>query len=607
MAETMLDAIQREYSRLTKQDTPLYNLHPELAGRERIITQKGPSVLAEPEMKEYADYATVYGSYIWVRKAIGLIADTLASLTLNVVDANGEAIEGHPLTALFGFVNDSYDAGTLWAKYIIHMMLGGEGIIEIVPDGNGNPVELWGRRPNRISVVPDTSPERVWYPRVAAYIMDDEDEAPIEPENMIFDRFVHPSNDFRGLAPIAAVRGGIIIDLFAQAWSKLFLKRGARPDYWVIAPEGITTTEREAMEAELMAKYGGPDGWHKPGILEQGITDVKTVSYPPKDIEWLQQREFSRDEVAAIFGVPDEIMGFGRDTYENFETAYMVFWLLTMKPLVDHRDNVLTRHFTHVKPILRAGESFSTDLSEVGVLQEDILPKLDAAEKFWNMGVPYNTVEERLGLGTGPIPGGDIGYLPLNLIPAITSRAPDANTGNGPANSNGTQSAPSDTEPPEGDTTRSRRFSRKTLSDTDARALKRAIQAHQNIVLRALRDERYPDWHGVSERAERAFLAAYPDENAAASMTALVRADFECAPASTEKMALYDQVSTLYAAVKETDLAVLLQFAPAGADEPLPAMEEVVDITSADVRRAIVRWNAFMREPYEGMLEAEVV
>ncbi|MTV78241.1 phage portal protein, partial [Streptococcus pneumoniae] len=84
---------------------------------------------------------------------------------------------------------------------------------------------------------------------------------------------------WRGLAPIAAVREGIIIDLFSRAWRKNFMRRGARPDYALVAPQGITKTERDELEASLIQKFSGAENWHKPIILEEGVTDIKTFSF----------------------------------------------------------------------------------------------------------------------------------------------------------------------------------------------------------------------------------------------------------------------------------------------------------------------------------------
>jgi HK97 family phage portal protein len=385
--------------------------HPELVGRVHVVSQQAGTQAAE--LESYTDYCQVYEVYTWVRKAIDKIGSALSPLPVRVVDSDGEALDNHPVTLLLSNGNDTMNPAELWQRWVVHMMLGGESFIELVLGGRGQPVELWPRRPDWVKVIPDASPERRLYPRVAGYLygVDGHDEVNIEPEAMVHTRFYNPRSPWRGLAPITAVREGIIIDLFAQAWSKRFLKQGARPDYAVIAPEGITKTEREDLQAQLMLDFGGSDNWHKPIVLEQRITDIKPFSFAPKDIEWLEQRKFSRDEVGAIFGVPDEIMGYGRDTYENFETALKVLWTLTLAPLAGHRDAALTHFFGKVRGDLRPGERIETDLSEVGVLQEDIGPKLEQARNLWNMGVPFNLVDERLGLGIGEISGGDIGYI----------------------------------------------------------------------------------------------------------------------------------------------------------------------------------------------------
>ena len=41
------------------------------------------------------------------------------------------------------------------------------------------------------------------------------------------------------------------------------------------------------------------------------------------------------------------------------------------------------------------------------------------------MGVPFNQINQQLELGFDNIPGGDIGYLPMNLLPAgMTAQEP---------------------------------------------------------------------------------------------------------------------------------------------------------------------------------------
>jgi hypothetical protein len=153
-------------------------------------------------------------------------------------------------------------------------------------------------------------------------------------------------------------------------------------------------------------KFGGAENWHKPIVLEEGVTDIKTFSYPPKDTEWLEQRKLAREEIAAIFGVPDEMMGYGRNTYENYGESRMVLWTLTLVPLIGHRDSSLTESFQRIG-MLRPGERIDTDVSEISELQDDLSGKSETAVRLFSLGVPFNQIDDRLAMGIGEIPGGD--------------------------------------------------------------------------------------------------------------------------------------------------------------------------------------------------------
>ena len=368
----LLQQIQTQHKRFIKAPSNS-SLPAHLRERIHLFSAGGGSgdgqQTANDSVQDYVGAATAYQSYVWVRKAVGKIAESLASLPVGVTSATGESLPQHEIALLLNRGNDQMPPSLCWEQYAISMLLSGECFFEIVDDRRGRPAELWHRRSDAITLRVDSSTERRLYPRVAQYVYQPEfaggagEPHPLPPESMIQDKFSNPLSIWRGLAPIAAVREGIIIDLFSRAWRKNFMRRGARPDYALVAPQGITKTERDELEASLIQKFSGAENWHKPIILEEGVTDIKTFSFPPRDVEWLQQQEFSRDEVGAVFGVPDEIMGYGKDTYENFQTALEVFWTLTVRPFAQHRDSALTHYFTHVRPLLKPGEVWHRNYS----------------------------------------------------------------------------------------------------------------------------------------------------------------------------------------------------------------------------------------------------
>ncbi len=390
-----------------KQRAKAISHKPELAGRIHL-SSSGAQGEAFPDMDSFVGWASVYESYIWLRKGLRFIADSIKFLPLMVVDADGQEQPGHYISELFEYVNDTDNPVTLWEHYVIYKYLGGEFPLELVPDKRGIPVEVWARRPDRVLVVPDMAPERKLYPRIAGYRYEDDKDHLIPPELLWFDKFTHPTNPWRGLNVISAARQGIAIDTFAHASIKTFLQKGSQPPYAIITPQGITTTEMERIEQKAQHKLGGYENVYRPIMLEEGVTDIKTLSYPDIELRWMEQSRFGRDETGAIIGLPDLLMGYGSEQYDNSDKMnahLMYYWTMTGGPLVRARDVSMTTFFhQHYPNLLDAKHRIVTDLSGVGVLREDFGDKLDQSLKLFSMGVPFEQINERLELGIDYVP-----------------------------------------------------------------------------------------------------------------------------------------------------------------------------------------------------------
>jgi len=391
----------------------LYDLHPELEDRVPMlrINSDDPVGVGQNTFKENA---TSYTNHMWLQKAINVLANNIAPLGLVVAKGpESDIVANHPIYRLLDNPNPDLSPEDLWRAWLVDQMAGGEWGLEVTKNNRGEPMELWPKQPPEFSV----KPASLRYRRVQSYKIDDGAGDPyvLTPEEFIHFKFYNPLQPFRGLSPVSAVKLSISIDQLAQAWSRLFFKNNARPDFAVIAPEGVTPTEKAEILTRLKGDHTGTNA-HEPIVLEQGITDIKTFSFPAKDLEWVNQREMSRDEIAAIVGVPDELMGYGRDTYENFSTADRVLWTLTIVPLTELRDGTLTRFFRRVK-WLGPDESIKTDLRNIPQLQEDKAGKITQAKVLFDMGIPVNIASDHLNLGLPTIPGGDIGYLNSAMVP----------------------------------------------------------------------------------------------------------------------------------------------------------------------------------------------
>ena len=393
----------------------LYDLHPELEDRVHLLSVSSEDQAESGADSQFRQNATNYTRHMWLQKAVNVLANNIAPLSVRVVRGSGadtEYLDDHPVSRLLDAPNPDMSPEEFWRAWVTDQMLGGEWGVEVVRSGSGALVELWPRQPDQFTV----RAKSVRYRQVAAYRIDDGYGKPydVDPENFIHIKFYNPLSPFRGIAPATAIQLSIAIDQLSQAWSKLFFKNNARPDFAVIAPEGVTPSEKAEILEKLRADHRGRP--HEPLVLENGITDIKVFSFPAKDLEWISQREMSRDEVAAIVGVPDEIMGYGRDTYENFATAEKVLWRLTIVPLCGFRDGALTRYFRRVG-LIGPDERIETDLRNVPQLQEDKSEAIVQAKTLFDMGVPVNVISDYLNLGLPKIPGGDIGYLNSAMVP----------------------------------------------------------------------------------------------------------------------------------------------------------------------------------------------
>lgn len=426
-----MNLLERIEARARKRS--MIDLHPELFNGTMqhltsIRSDEAPAYQAYSYLAALSDHA----QHVWVRKAVKVIADNLAPLPVKVVRGQDE-IDTHPAKTVLTDVNDQLSSADLWRQWAVDLLLGGEEGWELVRSRGGGYAEIWPRQPHAIHVIPDRA--RLAYYGVAGYKIDlglalsGMQPFELPPEEFTHFKFYNPQNPWRGLSIISAVRSAILIDTFAQAWSKGFLRKNARPDYAIITGDGMVLTqpERDEIEAKLMAKYGGTANAGKPIVLDAAVKDVKPLDFRPKDLEWVAQREMSREEIGAMFGVPDEIMGWGRDTYENFDTAHRVFFSLTVVPLAGFRDIALTEDWRR-KGLLRPDESLVTDFAGTPALQENFGEKIEQAARLWGLGVPFNTLDEKLSLGIGAIPGGERGYLPLALVPLMAGgqRLPEA-------------------------------------------------------------------------------------------------------------------------------------------------------------------------------------
>jgi hypothetical protein len=146
-------------------------------------------------------------------------------------------------------------------------------------------------------------------------------------------------------------------------------------------------------------------------VLEGGLK-WQPISLSPEDSQWLQSREFQREEICAIFRVPPSVLGIGqKQSYASAEQANRE-WVSGCLSSWSARLEAEAQ-----RKLLRLSEPFSTEISFDSLLKSDLMTRFQTfsiARQFGFLSVN----EIRAELGRASIGDAGDSYLqPVNMVP----------------------------------------------------------------------------------------------------------------------------------------------------------------------------------------------
>lgn len=408
----------------------LQALHPEAFTRELLYS--GNADQAKDSTPQTSNAYDEYAGQAWVYKATSTVARSFRAVPLYVMRGE-DWIEGHPVERLLAKPNPAMSGSALWERWIIDVYLAGETGIEVTRNKRGEVAELWPRQGRTVTI--DAASSR--YMRANGYTIKDGSGDPytLTPEEFIWSWLYNPLSVWRGLGVYQAAALGILTDKQAQRYAASFFRGMARPDYVVTTPQGVTRTEQEMILAQIEAMTSGKN---RGVVMEQGISDIKPLSFPPKDVIWETIMAMTREEIGAVSGVPGELMGDKSATYENRAEAVKSFWNDTIRPLAGWRDEYLTEYFRNIGAI-RPDEAVESDFSGVEALEQSYADRLTYAQGLIGLGVTLRDANEMFDLGIPdasledadapePAPPEQMPAQPApqaNVAPPETPQAPD--------------------------------------------------------------------------------------------------------------------------------------------------------------------------------------
>jgi len=298
---------------------------------------------------------------------------------------------------------------------------------------------MYNIRPDRMFIVPDKSKKKAG---VMGYLYVPEnkpkrDAIPYLPQNIMHVKFPNPIDPLEGmgygLSPMSALAWSADTDNEVTKFLKQFFERGLMTNVAIQFGDPISDADVARVRERWTEIYGGTEGWLKPAVLDSGASLERLgMSFDELGFKVIDERSEAR--ILGPFGVPLTVLntriGMQGATYNNKKTDRRMCWEDTLLPEI-RLFQVEFQYYLQGE----SGEFVAYDTSKIPALQEDITELTDAAFKMWQMGVPANQAFASVGLSgqLGDVPGGDIGYVNMGLLPAGSTPPEQESTQQGAA------------------------------------------------------------------------------------------------------------------------------------------------------------------------------
>lgn len=351
-----------------------------------------------------------------VFSCIDAIAVNVASTRFFLIDTKKEnqKLEDHLAIKLLYKPNPLQSSHDFFYLISSHIDAFGSSYIYPVKNGKGEPLELWLLDPSRIKLVPGEN-------LISGYIYYNPkgEKIPFDLNELIEIKRPNPFNQIEGVSTIEMAQHSIEGDINAVEWNKNFFENGAMPSGVLTTGENLTEEAFNRLKRQWEERYQGKINAHKPLILEAGLT-WNSLTMKQKDMDFIEQRRFSRDEILSIFKVPKTILAITDDVNRaNAETSEYVFAKRVIEPRLRLIFDKLNQFYL---PLFPNSESLALRFEDP--TPENVEMKL----KKWETGLRagFLTINEvRKEDKREPIEGGDVIYLPFSLAPIGTPKKED--------------------------------------------------------------------------------------------------------------------------------------------------------------------------------------
>ncbi len=365
----------------------------------------------DPETATREGYNASAIVYACVEKRAKLIASV--PWRVYTKDADGELVPA-PSSTLQALI-DNPNPGQSFYELIYNVSqsldLAGQAFASKLRAGmRDEPQELWYLPPSKMKIAKGGT-------RLVDYYQ--YDRTRIEATDMIMFRMPNPSDAVFGMPVLMAAGRATDVDRESGIWQKVSLENRGSADINIKLPDTATEEQVAQVKKTYNDQQTGARNARKALITN---ADVQQMGMNAVEMDFVASRRAIWTEICAVFGMSLSNLGMTEDVnLANADAMNKALWENTIIPQLE----LIKRQLNHqlARDFEDGKYTVLPDLSGVEALQENRTELLDNARSLFDMGVPFDDINQRLELGFDTFEGSGVGYLSSSLIPASFNAA----------------------------------------------------------------------------------------------------------------------------------------------------------------------------------------
>jgi phage portal protein BeeE len=231
------------------------------------------------------------------------------------------------------------------------------------------------------------------------------------PEEVWYEKLPNPFDFWRGMPPLYSAAMAAKTDFAASAFMRGIIENNGDVGTMVRTEKQLAPEQADELIAALRNRKRRAGIADRP-LLLQGAAEIIKPTLSSSDMQFLENRKFSRAEICAAFGVPEEILTATEHAkYDVMQGARQNFIENRVAPLccrLEAAEDVVVKS-------LDPNAVGWFDLDSLPIMQQARRNRLMAARTGFEMGIPFNELNRVLDLGFKHLPWGDEGYVAAGM------------------------------------------------------------------------------------------------------------------------------------------------------------------------------------------------